>query len=63
MIYRGGVPVPGFALGSSPVGLGQEIAAPSAGLSPVALALATSVIGATTGWVLDTIVHGKRKRR
>lgn len=63
-IQRGGAPVVGF---------GQaELAAPAAAAaaagipSPWTLALATSVVGAATGWVIEEIARNVRngsKRR
>ena len=49
------------------VGFGQaELAAPAVTTSPWALALATSVVGAATGWVIEEFaqrVRGKRRRK
>ena len=57
-ILRGGVPVVGF-------GQAEAVVVPVAvHTSPWAVALATSVIGAATGWVIEEIAtHIRGKRR
>lgn len=54
---RGGRPVVGF---------GEETTAPaprpSTGASPWTMALATSVVGAATGWVIEEIARKVRNR-
>jgi len=50
------------------VGFGQEeilapVAAAAASASPWAMALATSVLGAATGWVIEEIARGVRGRK
>jgi len=47
------------------VGFGQSemLAAPVVATSPWALALATSVVGAATGWVIEEVARKVRKRR
>lgn len=76
-VSRGGYPVPGFTLGDPPRpsrcacekvtggDLSGPAAAASVGMSPLALALTTSVVGAATGWVIEEIasrVRGRRRR-
>lgn len=77
MISRNGAAVPGFALGEPPrpsecacrkvLGIGDDLTAPApVHASPWAVALATSVIGAATGWVIEEIathVRGGRRWR
>lgn len=61
MILRGGQPVVG-------IGQGEELVLPAAvasGASPWTLALATSVVGAATGWLIEEVatrVRGRRRR-
>jgi hypothetical protein len=53
-----------LTLNGQPVGIGQVVTAPAvAGASPWALALATSVVGAATGWIMEEIARGAKKRR
>jgi hypothetical protein len=56
-LVRGGAPI---------VGISEAIAAPRVtGTSPWALAIATSVVGAAAGWVIEEVarkVRGRRKR-
>lgn len=54
-------------LGGAPViGLDNAVAVPTtavAGSSPWALALATSVFGAATGWVIEEVARKVRRKR
>lgn len=55
-------------LNGAPVGVGQAaVAIPAAAAtSPWGMALATSVVGAATGWIIEEVVQkvrGKRRRR
>lgn len=53
------------SLGGSPTaGFGQaEIVAPAVGASPWGVALATSIVGAATGWVIEEIASKVRKKK
>lgn len=72
-VTRGGQQVPGFALGDPPrpsecacrkvLGVGGLSAPAVAAVSPWAMALTTSVIGAATGWVIEEIASSLRGRR
>lgn len=72
-ISLGGRAVPGFALGDPPrpsecacrkvLGVGDLTAPTVVHASPWAVALATSVIGAATGWVIEEIATHVRGRR
>ena len=53
-----------ITLNGQPVGIGQAVVAPAvAHASPWALALATSVVGAATGWIMEEIAQSARKKR
>lgn|GEM_PF-3120456 len=57
-----------YLRGAPAVGFGQAeaVVVPVAAHSPWAVALATSVVGAATGWVIEEIathVRGRRGRR
>jgi hypothetical protein len=67
-VFFGGRPVVGLGIGSSGLGEPEWAVTPpsSEGPSTWAVALATSVVGAATGWALDEIadkIRGKRKHR
>jgi hypothetical protein len=63
----GGGIVPGWGfVRTAPIGFGQEeILAPvvAASASPWTLAIATTVLGAATGWVIEEIARNVRGRR
>lgn len=73
MIARSGHSVPGFALGDPPqpsecacrkiMGVGDLTAPAAVAMSPWAMALTTSVIGAAAGWMIEEIATAVRGRR
>jgi hypothetical protein len=73
LISHGGRPVVGFALSGPPqpsecackkvMGIGDDVTAPApTHASPWAVALATSVMGAAAGWVIEEVARHVRKR-
>jgi hypothetical protein len=60
-VVRGGRPVAGFALGDA--GALGVVATPVAAISPWTMALATSMLGAATGWVIEEIATAVRGHR
>lgn len=58
---------PVYRDGQAAVGLGEVVTAPVVRVpSPWTLAVATSVIGAATGWVIEEVarhVRGRKRRR
>jgi hypothetical protein len=55
MISLGGTPIVGF---------GESVTVPiKTGASPWPLALATSVVGAAAGWVIEEVARSVRKKR
>jgi membrane protein YqaA with SNARE-associated domain len=64
VIVRGGRPVAGFALGDAGTGELGTVAVPvAAAVSPWTMALATSVLGAATGWAIEELASNLRGRR
>ena len=73
MITRNGIQVPGFAIGDPPrpsecackkvLGVGDGLTAPApVHTSPWTVAVATSVVGAATGWAIEEIAKAVRRR-
>jgi len=72
-ISHGGRPVIGFALSGPPqpsecackkvLGIGDDVTVPPhPHSSPWAVALATSIMGAATGWVIEEVARHVRER-
>jgi hypothetical protein len=61
VIAKSGRPVAGFALGDA--GELGTIAVPVATISPWTMAIATSVLGAATGWAIEELASNLRGRR